>query len=656
MHISRILNLVILFFTTCSLFAQKDPVLFSVNGNPVNVSEFKYIYEKSNTSKADYSEKSLKESLDLYVNFKMKVAKARELRMDTIPSLVAELDGYKKMLADSYLIDKEITEKLAKQYFNRSQWDVRVSHIFIAAGPDDLPTDTLKAYQKVLEIEQKLKAGAKFEDLEPIYNEDTYSKPAHGDLGWMTSMLPNGFYQLENLIYSLDKGEVGSMPARSKLGWHFVKVTDKRPARGEMEIAQILIKIPKGQAPDKYLKKADSIYTELKKGVDFGQMARTFSDDKNTQLRNGYLGFITINQYSQKFEDEAFSLKNDGDITKPFQTEMGFHILRRISKKDNDNFEKDKKIYMTKIMQNERFSVSRQELIDKIKRQNNYTVSTKAYREYYNSIDNKFFEPTWTPPSIANEPLFNIGDVTYTTDELNQYLVKNTRQRVRLNKSMSPGFGFEQMFQDFVSEKALEYEQGKLEEKYPEYKALTREYEEGFLFFEVTNREVWSKASQDSVGITEYYNKNKDKYMWGERATLSTFTIHADSPEQFLKDCEYVKALDTKDLLRKLNTKDKEVVSYTTEIIEKPKEGVMKDDMSWKVGSTSYPERNTDQKSGTIKKIISITPPAPKELKDARGFVIADYQDYLDKQWIEKLKKEYKVVINEDVFNSLIKK
>ena len=144
--------------------------------------------------------------------------------------------------------------------------------------------------------------------------------------------------------------------------------------------------------------------------------------------------------------------------------------------------------------------------------------------------------------------------------------------------------------------------------------------------------------------------------MWGERATLATYTVKADSPEQFLKDCEYVKALDTKELIRKLNTKDKEVVTYTTEVIEKPKDGVMKDDMSWKVGSTSYPERNLDQKSGTVKKIISITPPAPKELKDARGFVIADYQDYLDKKWIDTLKNQYKVSVNDDVFKSLIKK
>jgi len=252
------------------LFSQKDEVLFTVNKAPVTVSEFKYIYEKSNNKNADYSEKSLKESLDLYTRFKLKVAKARDLRLDTLTSLKTELNSYKKQLAESYLTDKEITEKLAAQLYDRSKTDIRIAHIFIAAGPDKLPEDTLKAYAKVMEIAAKLKAGGKFEDLVKQYSEDESSKVNNGDVGFLAPMYPNGFFSLENLVYSLKKGEVGG-PARTAAGWHFVKVLDSRPARGEMEIAQILVRINKEVDEGFAKNRIDSIYTALQKGADFNE-------------------------------------------------------------------------------------------------------------------------------------------------------------------------------------------------------------------------------------------------------------------------------------------------------------------------------------------------------------------------------------------------
>ena len=650
------LTLTLGFACMLNLQSQSDPVLFTVNGSPVKVSEFRYIYEKSNNNKADYSKKSLQESLDLYTKFKLKVAKARELKMDTISSLKNELAGYKKQLADSYLIDKEITEKLARQYYERAQSDIRASHIFVAAGADALPTDTLKAWQKVQDIKQQLAQGKKFEDLEPLYNEDIYSKPVHGDLGYMTAMLPNGFYELENQLYSMKKGET-SGPVRSKLGWHFLKVTDIRPARGEMEISQILIKMPKGVDTAPYLKTADSIYQQLKKGMDFVAMAKALSQDKMTVMRGGYMGFVAINQYDRTFEDQVFSLKNDGDITKPFQTDLGFHIVKRISLKVPGPFEKDKKAYMTKIMQNERFNVAKLALIEKIKKENNYSVDPKVYRQYIDSVNTpKFFDMNWKQPNLSNKNIASMGKAVFTTNQLSQYLVENSRRRMRMNNTMSPQTGFEQLFNEFIAERVLDEEENRLDEKYPDYKALTREYEEGFLFFEVTNKEVWNKGSSDTIGLLNFYNQHKSNYNWDERANLVTYNINETSPEAFIKATEYIKTMTPQEVSSKLNTNGKQVITYTSEVIEKPKDGVMKEGMSWKAGSMSDPDRTPDLKTGTIKKIISILPPAPKELKDARGFVIADYQDYLEKQWVESLKKDYKIVINEDVLNSLVKK
>jgi len=643
-------NLVLVFIITflCNIiYAQKDEVLFTVNKTPVNVSEFRYIYEKSNNKNADYSEKSLKESLDLYIRFKLKVAKARELRMDTLPSLTTELNSYKQQLADSYLMDKEVNEKLAKQLFDRMKTDVRVAHIFIA----DNHVDSIKALMKVNEIKTRLKNGDNFEDLVKLYSEDESTKKTGGDLGFLAPMYPNGFYPLENLVYSLKKGEVGG-PVRTSAGWHFVKILDTRPARGEMEIAQILIRISK-TVDDGFAKaRIDSVYEALKKGADFGEMAKKFSDDRNTSAKGGFLGFITIGTYDENFENHVFALTKDGEYTEPFKTALGYHIVKRISKRDFSDFDAVKKSLMTKVSRNERYGIAKNHLIEKIKKDYHFTQSTPVYKEYTDSINtDRFYTNNWTAPKIKNATIFTLGEQNYTTDQLSQYLADNSRRRVRMNKSVLPIIAFKELYDEFISDKAIEYEQGKLDEKYPDYKALTREYEEGFLFFEVTNREIWNKASMDSVGIEKYFNEHRDNYKWEERARLLHYTIKASSPEELNSVYEHAKTYSPEQLQKKYS---REKVTYTSQLIEKSNQGEM-NGLMWKAGAMSLLERKGDGKVGSFDKVESIEPPVRKELKEARGFVIADYQDYLDKLWVEKLKKEYNVTVNQKVFDSLIK-
>ncbi len=641
--------LLVLFIALFSnyVFGQKDEVLFTVNKTPVTVSEFKYIYEKSNNKNADYSEKSLQESLDLYTRFKLKVAKARDLKMDTLPSLRTELDSYKRQLADSYLMDKEVNEKLAKELFDRMQNDVRVAHIFIAAGTDD----TIKPQLKINEIKVRLKKGDKFEDLVKIYSEDESTKKEGGDIGFLAPMYPNGFYSLENLVYSLKKGEVGG-PVKTSAGWHFVKILDTRPARGEMEIAQILVRITKdfdeGFAKDRI----DSIYAMLQNGADFGETARKYSGDLASAPKGGFLGFITIGQYDSAFEDPVFALTRDGDYTRPFKTALGYHIVKRISKKDMSDFNTVKKALMTKVSQNERFGIAKGKLVDAIKKEYHFSQDNKVLNQYIDSVNtDRFYSNIWKAPVMPNTTIFSIGDKKYNTGELSTFLIDNTRRRVRMDKNVIPSKAFDELYNEFVSDKAIEYEQGRLEYKYPEYKALTREYEEGFLFFEVTNNEIWNKASQDSVGIEKFFNEHRDKYMWEERARVLHYSIKASGPEELNRIYEFAKKYTPEELQKKYGT-DK--VSYTSEIIEKSSSNEM-NSLKWKQGELSELQRNPDGKSGSYDKVESIMPPSRKELKDARGFVIADYQDFLDNQWVEKLKHEYSVNVNKNVFNSLVK-
>jgi peptidyl-prolyl cis-trans isomerase SurA len=295
-----------------------DPILFSVANQPVHVSEFLYIYSKTNRDKADFSKKSLEEYLDLYTKFKLKVKRAKDMRLDTIPALQKELEGYRKQLADSYLLDKEVTEKLIKEAYQRSLKDLSVSHIMVSLKQNPSPQDTALAYKRIMAIKGKLDGGSDFVKAAKSLSDDKSAKTNNGNIGYFTSPFPNGFYDFESAAYNLEKGTY-SAPVRTPIGYHIIKVDDIRPARGEMEAAHILIR-HKSPNPKMTI---DSIHSLLSSGQNFEDLAKIYSNDKSTASKGGYIGFFGISKYEKAFEDAAFALKADGDFTQPIETLAG---------------------------------------------------------------------------------------------------------------------------------------------------------------------------------------------------------------------------------------------------------------------------------------------------------------------------------------------
>ncbi|MEO7176047.1 MAG: peptidylprolyl isomerase, partial [Saprospiraceae bacterium] len=222
------------------LAQQNDPTLFTVANKPVALSEFKYIYEKTNGAKADYSRASVEEYLDLYTKFKLKVQKAHDMRLDTITSLKTELEGYRKQLANSYLIDKEVTDKLILEAYTRSQKDIDFSHILVRAMPSVSPIDSLNSYKKIQAALDRLKKGEDWNKVVKDVSEDANTRNKDGKVGFVAAIFPNGFYPLENAVYSTPVGKFSGI-VRTDLGYHIVRVDEIRDARGEMEIGHIMI-------------------------------------------------------------------------------------------------------------------------------------------------------------------------------------------------------------------------------------------------------------------------------------------------------------------------------------------------------------------------------------------------------------------------------
>ena len=636
-----------LFWATQS-FGQNDPVLFTVDGKPVNVSEFNYIYSKTNGAKADFSQASIMEYLDLYTRFKMKVARAREMQLDTIPSLQEELAGYRRQLADSYLTDREVSDKLVKEVYDRMMKDVAVSHILVKIEGND----TIKAYNTIKDALARVTKGDKFEDVAKAVSQDATSKDKGGYIGFLTAMLPEGFYGFESALYNTPVGKTSGI-VRSPMGYHIIKVNEQRTARGEVEVSHILLRKKKdGVDVTNVKERIDALYADLKSGKSFDELATKFTDDQGSQSRAGYLGFFGIGRYEPGFEDAAFALEKDGEISKPYESSIGWHIILRKSRKGIEPYDVVKSRLKARIQRDSRFELARTAMVERIKSEAKFTEGVAARDKFIATLDSSFLTYSYkVPENLPKDKLLSFGGTTTTVGEWATWLNESANKRINYSMQLNNNTTevAKKLYGEFVIDKALGYEETQLDKKYPDFKNLMREYEEGILLFEAIKQNVWDKASQDTVGLEKFFAQNKSKYNWDERASLIYYTVSDSAKADSMKIRKYAEKHTPQDVLKKFNKKG-EAVKFREETLERGKSKVL-DPSVWKAGAIV-----TNAKEPlNFMKVEKIMPKSPKALKDARGYVVADYQEFLEKEWMNELTAKYKVEVNKDVLKSIIK-
>jgi peptidyl-prolyl cis-trans isomerase SurA len=374
--------------------SKPDPVLFTLGGSPVLLSEFQYVYHKNNVNAADaYTLKSLEDYLQLYINFRLKVREAMDLGMDTITSIKKELDTYRQQLSKSYLFDREVNERLIEEAYQRMQKEVRASHILVSIDETGLPADTLEAYKKAMDIRKRLLKGEDFATLARQFSADPSAKTNGGDIGFFTVF--QTVYPFENAVYNMKTGDI-SLPVRTKFGYHIIKLTDTRPAMGKMKAAHILLKLPLNATPEQekeVLAKAELAYKEATvDGVPFEKLTEKYSEDRQTNKKGGVLPEFGIGKMVQEFETAAYALQKDGDISKPVKTEFGYHIIKRLSLEPLPTLEQAKNELKKKVERDSRSSIAKHHMVEKIKKEYGFTENTKAKDALFKRIGDKMAE------------------------------------------------------------------------------------------------------------------------------------------------------------------------------------------------------------------------------------------------------------------------
>ncbi len=637
-----------------SVAQASEETLFTVGNEPVSVEEFDYIYAKTNGDSATYSRESLQEYLDLYKRFKLKVAKAKEMGLDTVPALQQELAGYRRQLADSYLVDQEVTEPMARELWNRQQEDVNVLHI--AVNLPKMGEDTTAAYEKAEAAYERIKRGDMWGEVARDLSDDPSAKRNAGEVGYVTAPLPEGLYALENAVYHTPLGSVSPI-VRSDKAYHIVKVLDRRPARGEVEAAHIFLRKPKEGGDSEVKARIDSIYRALEAGAEFDDLARELSEDTRSAPRGGYIGFFGINRYEKALEDSAFGIEEDGAYAEPIETRVGWHIVRRVSRRTPGTWADSRQGLMTRIKRMPRFQDGRREMVKRLHKDYDFTENAKVLDNYVRSLPDSFLNYRWRPGPVDDVILFSFNgdDGQVKLADFTDYLRRNASKRIRMEGVASVEQAARALYEDFVLDQTFVYAERRLDQDNPAFYNLMREYQEGILLFEATKQKVWDQAGQDTTGLKKFYAANQDDYMWDERVLLDVYTIDQDRQDELFSPLvKYARKHSAEEVLEKYNESDSTAVRHHTRTVERGREPSI-DKIEWKRGNALAPEVDTRTKELRIGVVRETMSPAVKRLDEARGYVIADYQDELERRWVAELARQYPVQVNEQAFESLIK-
>ncbi len=623
--------------------AQND-TLITLGDDVVTSEDFLAVYNKNKNVGRDIDPKTPAEYLELYINFKLKVKEAVDMGKDTLPGFVREFGGYRAQLAKPYLVDKKAEDEVIAEAYERMEQEVRAGHIMLDLSADALPADTLATYNKLVKIRKEIIAGASFEEKAKEISTDTYSAVKGGDLGYFTVF--NMVYPFESAAYNTPVGKV-SMPVRTQYGYHLVKVYDRRANRGKVVVAQIYVSSSDKMNEERRAeaeREVNEIYTQLQSGVEFDLLCKQYSDDKMTSSKGGVMKAFGLNEMLYEFQEEAFALENVGDYTKPFKSEKGWHIVKLLEKIPVPSFEESERTIKESIKGDVRSSKGVNSLIVNLKKEYGFKEYSKRLKDYNRVVDASFLEGQWDAQKAAslNKLMFVLDGQKFTQKEFTAYLSKNqrkTRPGSTVEKELNKAYT------SWVNSTIMQYENSRLEEKYPEFRLLVNEYRDGILLFDLTQELVWDKASKDTTGLKEFYESNRDDYMWGDRVNAVIYScVSKSTATKVIKSLKKSMTMDK--VLEKYNVSSELNVKADSSLFSLGQNEFV-DSLSWSEGAS---EIVTVDERYKFLYVYSVHKPEPKELYEARGLIISDYQKELEKEWIESLRDKYPVKVNEQLF------
>lgn len=615
---------------------NNDPVVLTINGHDVPRSEFEYLYRKNNLQQE--TPQPLDRYIDMFVVYKLKVAEAETAGIDTTAAFRDEFNGYCHELFAPFMRDSLVTGRLVNEAYARMHTEREVSHILVPYGKTIAEREANR--NKLQEVRERIINGADFATEAKKISVDRSVVANGGNLGFIkANMFP---YPFELAAYSTPVGEISEVFEDAPYGYHIIKVHSERPAQGEVSARHIL-KLTHGLSPEQAEAKKssiDSIAALLKAGADFNALAKAESEDPGSAQRGGELGYFGQGVMVPEFETVAFAL-NPGEISAPFPTSYGYHIVQTIDRRTVVPFDQAKGMIENAISRDVRSTMPESEYFSSLRERHNAGIDLKAM-DNVRSLIGESSDPAAALESlkvssatIANFPVgpITVGNVASSMPSTGDDLFTSFSDRLDV------------MVRD-ASEKLAQNELAMIN---PEFRNIINEYRDGILLFEISNRNVWLRASGDRKIQSDYFNANRQRYTW-DRPHFKGYVIFATSDSLAREAREF------------LNTNSVATDTINSAMRHRFGTDVKVEKVLTARGDNAIVDNIAfgGEKAEPVGKWVAWFPyshtviDAPEEASDVKALLIADLQQDLESKWIESLRKKYKVKINRKAIDTIV--
>lgn len=620
-------------------WAAKDAVLMKVNGDKIKLSEFEYLYHKNNQQQIE--KESLDKYLERFIVYKLKVADAKAAGIDTTSAFKNEFVKYRNDLAQPYMVDSATIDRLLHEAYDRKMREVEVAHIMLSL---DKTNEGIERNKQVLDsIRTCILNGEDMGALAEKYSIDRSAKKNHGNLGYIVSgRFP---YAFEKMAYETKIGDI-SAPFTTDFGVHIVKPLADRPSRGEVLVEHILKLYPRG-ANDSVkaakLHEIEVIYDKIQNGADFEETAKKESEDPGSARNGGKLQWFGSGMMVPEFEQVAFTL-NKGELSKPFETAYGVHIIKKLDSRQLGSFDDNKATLMNVINSDERSTEPRVAKIQLLKEEYKLKENDKFFKMIEADIATAPYD------SLFVERMKNYNCVAFSfakTKVMAAEVAERLNPKAKLEGTKTVVGYVKNMMARFEEEAIVNYEREQLAAKYPEYANLLNEYYNGMMLFEISNRNVWDKANRDREGLEQYFQANKSKYQW-KQPKFKGMVIYTtnDSVQDLVK--EALKDVAPDSVVVSLKKQFKRDVRIERLLVEKGENAVV-DELVFGGKKATPKDKRYTRYFMYEGKILD----QPEEAADVRGQVTSDYQMVLEEKWIAELKQKYPVEVNYKVLKKV---
>jgi peptidyl-prolyl cis-trans isomerase SurA len=636
-------------------FAQNSTkeVLFTIDNKSYYTDEFARVYKKNLDLVKDESQKELNQYLELFVGYKLKINKAYKLGLQDGASYQNELKSYRGQLSKNYTSDSKVTKELVEEGYKRFLKEIKASHILFTVDENAAPEDTLKAYKQALDVRKRAIAGEDFGKLAAEFSQDPSAKDNKGDLGYFTAF--RMVYAFETGAYKTPKGSI-SNPVRTRFGYHLIKVVDVRDNRGDVVVAHIMIMNPADnvenkEVDDKGKNTIQDIYKKLQQGEKFEDLAKQFSEDKSSSSKGGVLNRFGSGQLSsEEFENVAFNLTKENPVSEPFKSQYGWHIVKLIDKFSVKTIDEIRSDLESKVSKDDRSRLITASMNEKLRKKYSIKRDDKFYATLSKSVGNDIYEGKWETPADLKSFNKNLVTINGTKSLSGASFLNYVKDQQKSKITLKPiSKLIDKFYESYLDQELSQYYDDNLEKEFPEFSAVMDEYRDGLLLFDLMEKEIWNKSKSDSLGLKSFYDKNINNYQWKNRLDLTIMS--STNFDVIKKAAKYLKSDKSVDFIKeKLNVKDGPVnIMAKVGVFEEGNEALPKN-LKFETGISDIIKEGEYY---FVTKVNTTLPAGPKTLDECKGKAINDYQQFLEDNWVKDLKNEFKVEVNQTVFESV---